>query len=84
MNTHNPQPYPIPHIELNLPISSTAELITAKELARLLAISERTLYRLKSMRELPSPVTLGGSVRWRLTEIREWISKGCPTPAASK
>jgi len=61
-----------------------AELITAKELARLLAISERTLYRLKSMGEIPNPVTLGGSVRWRLTEIREWILKGCPIPAASK
>lgn len=56
-----------------------AELVNARELARLLAISERTLYRLKSMGELPNPVTLGGSVRWRLTEVREWIAKGCPS-----
>ena len=56
-----------------------AELVNARELARLLAISERTLYRLKSMGELPSAVILGGSVRWRLTEVREWIAKGCPS-----
>lgn len=45
---------------------STIELINAKQLATLLSISERTLYRLKSMGELPMPVILGGSVRWRL------------------
>ena len=56
----------------------SAELITARDFARMLAISERTLYRLKSTGELPMPVILGGSVRWRLHEIRDWILEGCP------
>lgn len=60
------------------------ELVNARELAKLLSISERTLYRLKSTGELPSPVVLGGSVRWRLTEIRQWIAKGCPRPVKPK
>ncbi len=61
-----------------------AELINGKQLAALLAVSERTLYRLKSTGELPAPVVLGGSVRWRLAEIRGWIAKGCPRPMSSK
>jgi len=60
------------------------ELVNARELARVLAVSERTLYRLKSTGELPPPVVLGGSVRWRLDEIRQWISKGCPRPIKPK
>jgi len=57
------------------------ELISASQLADLLSVSERTLYRLKSIGQLPVPIVLGGSVRWRLTEIREWIAQGCPRPA---
>ena len=56
------------------------ELITANQLAKLLSISERTLYRLKSTGQLPALIVLGGSVRWRLTEVRDWIANGCPTP----
>ena len=63
-------------------ITSTTlrELITANQLADMLSISERTLYRLKSIGQLPEPIVLGGSVRWRLTEVREWIANGCPKP----
>ncbi len=64
--------------------SVSAELVNARELAKLLSVSERTLYRLKSTGELPPPILLGGSVRWRLDEIRQWISKGCPRPIKSK
>ena len=55
------------------------ELINANQFAKLLSISERTLYRLKSTGQLPAPIVLGGSVRWRLKEIRVWIDEGCPT-----
>ena len=37
------------------------ELITANEFAELLSVSERTLYRLKSIGQLPAPIVLGGS-----------------------
>jgi excisionase family DNA binding protein len=60
------------------------ELVNARELAKLLSISERSLYRLKSTGELPAPVVLGGSVRWRLKEIHDWINKGCPRSAKPK
>jgi prophage regulatory protein len=59
-------------------------LINAVQLAKLLSISERTLYRLKAGGHLPPTVNLGGSVRWRVTDIRRWIDGGCKSPKVSK
>jgi excisionase family DNA binding protein len=67
-----PNPYDDPSL-------TGVALINAMQLAKLLGISERTLYRLKSTGQLPLPIVLGGSVRWRLTEVRNWIANGCPT-----
>lgn len=55
------------------------KLINAEELARLMQVSQRTLWRLLSGRRLPEPVRIGRSTRWRLEEVAEWIQKGCPT-----
>ncbi|MGA2253574.1 MAG: helix-turn-helix domain-containing protein [Thermoguttaceae bacterium] len=52
-------------------------LITAAELAKLLHVSTRTLWRLRSAGELPEAVRLGGTVRWRFAEIKKWIAGGC-------
>jgi predicted DNA-binding transcriptional regulator AlpA len=52
-------------------------LITAADLARLLQVSTRTLWRLLSKGELPEPVRFAGTVRWRLQEIKNWIADGC-------
>ena len=60
--------------------SMACELITAVQLAELLNISERTLYRLKSSHRLPKSISLGGSVRWRLADVRKWIADGCEPP----
>jgi predicted DNA-binding transcriptional regulator AlpA len=58
-------------------------LITAHDLARLLHISVRSLWRLRSAQLIPEPVRLGGTtVRWRYDEVREWIAAGCPEPKA--
>jgi len=52
--------------------------IDAKEVARLLSLSERTVRRLDQEGKLPRPVRIGGSVRWRLEEIQAWLHSGCP------
>lgn len=57
-------------------------LITAAELSLLLNISTRTLWRLRSASQLPEPVRFGGTVRWRIDEIKKWIAEGCPNPQA--
>lgn len=53
-------------------------LIPANQLATLMQISTRTLWRLLSANRLPEPVRIGGSVRWRLDEVKQWIESGCP------
>lgn len=53
-------------------------LVDVKELARLLACSVRSAWRLRSSGKLPSPVRVGRSVRWSLHTIRSWIDMGCP------
>ncbi len=53
-------------------------LINAEELARIMDISERTLWRLLSGGKVPQPVRSGRNTRWRLAEVEEWIARGCP------
>lgn len=56
----------------------TPLLIGADELAALLRISTRSLWRLLSAGRLPKPIRLGRSVRWRRVEVEIWINCGCP------
>lgn len=56
-------------------------LVGAKELARMMDVSTRTLWRLLSAGKLIQPVRIGGNTRWRLGEVRRWIADGCPPPA---
>lgn len=52
--------------------------VGAAELGRLLELGERTIRRMNAAGQLPAPRRIGGSVRWDLTEIREWLAAGCP------
>jgi len=54
------------------------ELLTDAELATLMKVSRRQVWKLLSMGRLPEPIRLGRSVRWRADEIRRWIEDGCP------
>lgn len=56
----------------------TPRLVNAEEVARLMDVSERTLWRLLSAGKVPPPVRIGRSTRWRLADIRSWIERGCP------
>ena len=53
-------------------------LLTVEELAALLKISVRSVWRMQSAHQIPKPVRLAGSVRWRLSEIQDWVDAGCP------
>ncbi|MGO9113940.1 MAG: helix-turn-helix transcriptional regulator [Thermoguttaceae bacterium] len=57
--------------------SETPALITATDFAAMLKVSVRTLWRLRSGGKIPEPVRLGGAVRWRLDEVKDWIAGGC-------
>ncbi|QDS97083.1 helix-turn-helix transcriptional regulator [Adhaeretor mobilis] len=54
-------------------------LATPKQVADLLQVSTRTLWRMRSAGSLPTPVRLGAAVRWRRAEIEAWIREGCPS-----
>jgi excisionase family DNA binding protein len=51
-------------------------LVNASEVARMLSVSKTTLWRLRASGRLPRPVRIGGSIRWRIAEIRTWIEQG--------
>ncbi|MEX0702386.1 MAG: helix-turn-helix domain-containing protein [Planctomycetales bacterium] len=55
-----------------------AVFLTPEDLAKMLKVSERTLWRLLSGGKIPEPVRIGGSTRWRLAEVQEWVAGGCP------
>ena len=60
-------------------IDDTAQLISAEVFANKLGLSRRTLQRLQSKGVLPPPIRIGGSIRWRLDVVDEWIDNGCPS-----
>lgn len=54
-------------------------LVAAPEAARLVDVGVATWHRMVAAGRTPSPVRLSrGCVRWRLTELREWVAAGCP------
>jgi excisionase family DNA binding protein len=50
------------------------KILTIKEVAEYLRIVEKTVYRLASERKIPG-FKVGGSWRFRKSEIDEWIDK---------
>lgn len=56
-------------------------LLSAKEVADVLGVSKRQIFRLKSSGKIPAPVRVGGSVRFRLSDIEKWIEWGCCSQA---
>lgn len=53
-------------------------LISAEELAKILGLSKRQVFRLDGQHNIPKPLRIGGSLRWNLLEIHQWIEGGCP------
>jgi excisionase family DNA binding protein len=53
------------------------ELMTKFEVASLLQLSTRTIYRKVQEGVLPAPVKIGDTSRWRKYELEQWIEYGC-------
>jgi predicted DNA-binding transcriptional regulator AlpA len=54
------------------------ELLSAAEAAQMAGVAKRSWWRYVSSGKAPAPVRLGGVVRWRKSELAEWIAAGCP------
>jgi len=53
-------------------------MLPVGDVGALLACSARHVYRLSDAGLMPPPLRLGSLVRWRKTELLDWISAGCP------
>lgn len=53
-------------------------LLSVDQVASLLQVSTRTVWRLLSSGELIEPVRMRGNTRWRRVELEAWIESGCP------
>lgn len=60
------------------------ELLTIRDLARVLKLSPRSIWRLVRNQSLPAPIRIGGSVRWRQTDITNWIAAAGKTDGAER
>ena len=49
-------------------------LLSVREVAHLLCIGERTVWRLSSIGELPSPVCIGRCRRWGRRAIEDYVA----------
>jgi len=58
--------------------SQNCHLLNAKELATMLSTSVRSIWRYRSSGRLPKAIQIAGAIRWRKTDIEQWISIGCP------
>ena len=57
------------------------EMVNASIAAAIVGVSLRSWFRFVSEGKAPQPVRIGGCVRWRLNELRDWISNGCESVA---
>ena len=55
------------------------ELLTVKDVAARLRISQRQVWKLLASGRIPAPVRISRSVRWRAGDITRWIELGCPS-----
>jgi len=58
--------------------NQNCQLLTAKELSKILSTSVRSVWRYRSSGRLPETVKIAGAIRWRQQDIEQWISMGCP------
>lgn len=55
------------------------QMISVTEVAKILKVSTRSVWRLVSSRKMIPPLKVGGAARWRYNELRQWIDSGCPS-----
>ena len=59
------------------PIAISAGTYECSDIATLLKISERQVWRLNDAGRLPGCIRIGRSVRWSARAIDSWIEAGC-------
>lgn len=52
-------------------------LLTKKDVARRLAVSERSVDRMRDEKKMPLPFLVGNLPRWNPEALEAWIADGC-------
>ncbi len=56
-----------------------AALLAVTQVAQILNVAERSIWRWSDAGLMPPPISLGRSKRWRWEEdLKPWIAAGCP------
>ena len=65
---------------LSTPAADAVALLDVRAAARLIGVSARSVRRLADCGRMPAPLRLtGGLIRWRRSDLDEWIAAGCPS-----
>ena len=54
------------------------QLISVKELAKMLSLSRRQIHRLIACHKIFAPIRIGGSLRFSAKECADWLATGAP------
>ncbi len=63
--------------------SMSDEIMTVREVADFLKVTERTIYRLAAENQIPS-FKVGGSWRFRRTDLAKWMSEQADRAASAE
>lgn len=58
-------------------MNQDCQLLSAKAVAKMLSTSVRTIWRYRSSGAIPKPVTVGSSIRWKLSDIKLFLKCNC-------
>jgi len=53
-------------------------LLTVKEVAEILRLSRRQVFRLDNAARIPRALRIGRAVRWSTQQIHDWLAVGAP------
>lgn len=70
----------MPKVGKTLPVDASPadRLLPVHEVARLCGLSPRSVWRHSDSGTMPRPLQVGGSRRWRESDLRAWLAAGCP------
>ncbi len=60
------------------PPADAGLMIGQAEVAKLMNVSSRTVYKRHRTGNMPAPVYIGRIKRWGYEEIKAWVDEGCP------
>ena len=54
--------------------SNVPKLLTVNDVAKLLKLSTRSVWRLVKAKTIVKPIRIGGSIRWRPSDVATWLA----------